>query len=173
MKVAYPTRAILRQLLPMAQNEAKAYFGNDAVYLERYLAGPRHIEMQILADGTARHSISATGLLAAALASEASGGSAVAGAQRRAARNRLGRRVATKAIARALLSRRRHAGVPLRGRRVLLHRDEYQAAGRATDLGGDQRQSTSCASRSASRLAVSSSCARNVEPPRPCHRHAA
>jgi acetyl-CoA carboxylase biotin carboxylase subunit len=50
MKVAHDERD-LRQLLPMAQNEAKAYFGNDAVYLERYLAGPRHIEIQILADG--------------------------------------------------------------------------------------------------------------------------
>jgi acetyl-CoA carboxylase biotin carboxylase subunit len=50
MKVAHDERD-LRQLLPMAQNEAKAYFGNGAVYLERYLAGPRHIEMQILADG--------------------------------------------------------------------------------------------------------------------------
>ena len=50
MKVAHDERE-LRQLLPMAQNEAKAYFGNDAVYLERYLQRPRHIEIQILADG--------------------------------------------------------------------------------------------------------------------------
>jgi acetyl-CoA carboxylase, biotin carboxylase subunit len=50
MKVARDERE-LRQLLPMAQNEAKAYFGNDAVYLERYLQRPRHIEIQILADG--------------------------------------------------------------------------------------------------------------------------
>src|SRR5882672_681172 len=50
MKVAHDQRD-LRQLLPAAQNEAKAYFGNDAVYLERYLQRPRHIEMQILADG--------------------------------------------------------------------------------------------------------------------------
>jgi acetyl-CoA carboxylase, biotin carboxylase subunit len=50
MKVARDESEV-RRLLPLAQSEAKAYFGNDAVYLERYLAHPRHIEIQILADG--------------------------------------------------------------------------------------------------------------------------
>jgi acetyl-CoA carboxylase biotin carboxylase subunit len=50
MKVVRDERE-LRQLLPLAQSEAKAYFNNDAVYLERYLDRPRHIEIQILADG--------------------------------------------------------------------------------------------------------------------------
>ena len=34
-----------------AQAEAEASFGNGAVYVEKYIAAPRHIEIQVLADG--------------------------------------------------------------------------------------------------------------------------
>lgn len=50
MKVAL-TEADLSTALSTARSEAKAAFGDDAVYLEKYLGQPRHIEIQVLGDG--------------------------------------------------------------------------------------------------------------------------
>jgi acetyl-CoA carboxylase biotin carboxylase subunit len=45
------TEAELHRAIATARNEAKSAFGNDTVYLEKYLDRPRHIELQIVADG--------------------------------------------------------------------------------------------------------------------------
>ncbi|MFC3693747.1 acetyl-CoA carboxylase biotin carboxylase subunit [Chenggangzhangella methanolivorans] len=50
MKVA-KTEDDLVEALQTARSEAKAAFGDDAVYLEKYLGQPRHIEIQVLGDG--------------------------------------------------------------------------------------------------------------------------
>jgi acetyl-CoA carboxylase, biotin carboxylase subunit len=50
MKVAHNAEE-LPDALSTAKAEAKAAFGDDAVYLEKYLQKPRHIEIQVLGDG--------------------------------------------------------------------------------------------------------------------------
>ena len=37
------------ETLSTAKSEAKKYFGNDEVYIEKFFQNPRHIEVQILA----------------------------------------------------------------------------------------------------------------------------
>jgi len=41
----------LNENIKVAQAEAKKYFGNDEVFIERFFEKPRHIEVQILSDG--------------------------------------------------------------------------------------------------------------------------
>src|SRR3954471_13247930 len=42
--------ASLGPSLETARREAKAAFGDDAVYVEKYIVGPRHVEIQVLGD---------------------------------------------------------------------------------------------------------------------------
>ena len=50
MKVAH-TAEDLTNTIAIARTELKAAFGEDTVYIEKYLARPRHIEIQVLGDG--------------------------------------------------------------------------------------------------------------------------
>ena len=50
MKVV-PGPDMLESLMRQAKNEAKSAFGDDTVYLEKYLGNPRHIEFQVFGDG--------------------------------------------------------------------------------------------------------------------------
>ncbi|MCK4868878.1 MAG: acetyl-CoA carboxylase biotin carboxylase subunit [Alphaproteobacteria bacterium] len=50
MQVAYAADEIPAKLA-LCRTEAKAAFGNDDVYIEKYLGQPRHIEVQVLGDG--------------------------------------------------------------------------------------------------------------------------
>ena len=43
-------RETMLEEFPVAKMEARASFGNDTVYIEKYVGNPRHIEFQILAD---------------------------------------------------------------------------------------------------------------------------
>ncbi|MGI3211166.1 acetyl-CoA carboxylase biotin carboxylase subunit [Roseovarius tibetensis] len=53
MKVAQGPKD-LERAFHTARSEAKAAFGNDEVYIEKYLATPRHIEVQVFGDGKGR-----------------------------------------------------------------------------------------------------------------------
>jgi len=50
MKVV-PSEDLLETSMKQAGSEAKAAFGDDTVYMEKYLGNPRHIEFQVFGDG--------------------------------------------------------------------------------------------------------------------------
>jgi acetyl-CoA carboxylase biotin carboxylase subunit len=51
------SEAHLLNAIALTKSEAKSFFGNDMVYMEKFLQNPRHIEFQVLADqhGNAVH----------------------------------------------------------------------------------------------------------------------
>ncbi len=50
MRVVH-SEAALANAITTTKSEAKAAFGNDQVYMEKFLENPRHVEIQVLADG--------------------------------------------------------------------------------------------------------------------------
>ena len=50
MKVVNEAQELASQM-SQARSEAKAAFGDDTVYIEKYLGNPRHIEFQVFGDG--------------------------------------------------------------------------------------------------------------------------
>ena len=56
MRVVHSENALINSIY-VTQAESKAAFGDDTVYLEKYLQNPRHVEIQVLADnhGNAIH----------------------------------------------------------------------------------------------------------------------
>ena len=96
MKVAR-TEDDLVDALPTARTEAKAAFGDDAVYLEKYLEKPRHIEIQVLGDGQRqRRPPRRARLLAAAPPPEGLGGRPLARPSTPTMRERIGERRAPR-----------------------------------------------------------------------------
>jgi acetyl/propionyl-CoA carboxylase alpha subunit len=127
MRVVH-TEAALLHAVQTTKAEAGAAFGNPEVYMEKFLQNPRHIEIQILADQhknavwlgerdcsmQRRHQ---------KVIEEAPAPGIPAQADRENWRTLRGSRQED------WLPRCRHFRIPVRKRRVLLHRDEHPRAG--------------------------------------------
>jgi acetyl-CoA carboxylase biotin carboxylase subunit len=50
MRVVHSEGSLLNSIA-LTKSEAGSFFGNDVVYMEKYLETPRHVEIQILSDG--------------------------------------------------------------------------------------------------------------------------
>lgn len=50
MRVVHSEAALLNSIA-LTKQEAGSFFGNDTVYMEKYLEKPRHVEIQVLSDG--------------------------------------------------------------------------------------------------------------------------
>ncbi len=129
MRVAH-TEATLLTAVQLTRTEAQAAFGNPTLYLEKYLEYPRHIEFQVLADKF-RNAIH-LGERDCSLQRRHQKVLEEAPALHISERSRAAhRRALRRGLPQARLRRRRHVRVPLRQGRVLFHRDQHAAAGRA------------------------------------------
>jgi acetyl-CoA carboxylase biotin carboxylase subunit len=50
MRVVHDEGSLLKSI-QVTQSEAGSYFGNDVVYMEKFLDNPRHVEIQVIGDG--------------------------------------------------------------------------------------------------------------------------
>ena len=160
MKVARSADEI-GQALSTARAEAKAAFGDDSVYIEKYLSKPRHIEVQVFGDGHGNALHLGERDCSLQRRHQKVMEEAPSPALNAAQRKRIGETV-RQGDAEAKVSRRRHRRVPVRGWRVLLHRDEHAVAGRAPGDRGDHRHRPRASSRSASHPARRSASGRRT-----------
>ena len=140
-----PRRAVARTscrtAFEGAAREGEKFFSDPTVYLERYLPDPRHVEVQVLADGHGNDDPPRRArLLDPAPPPEAHRGvaGAAVGRRRRPARaHRPDRRRRGRG---GRLPRRGHGRGPARRRRVLLPGDEHPRPGRALRDRDDDRR---------------------------------
>ena len=130
-------------MMPVASAEAQAAFGDGGVYVEKLIERARHVEVQVLGDGSDVIHLYRARMLAAAPPPEGVGGGAVAGPFARGRAS--GSAAPPSALAKAVDYR--GAGTleflydDATGR-LLLHRDEHPHPGRAPgDRAGDRHRS--------------------------------
>ena len=137
MRVVHAEGALLSSIA-ITRSEAAAAFGNDQIYMEKFLERPRHIEFQIIGDNHGNVVSLGERDCSMQRRNQKVMEEAPAPGITEKQRARMGARCvdACKAVQ---LPRRRHDGVPVPGRRVLLHRDEHPHPGRASGHRADHR----------------------------------
>ena len=136
MRVVEDEESLINSIT-ITKTEAKAAFGDDTVYMEKFLQNPRHVEVQVLSDGL---------------------GNAIHLGDRDCSLQRRHQKVLEEAPAPGIpddiregfskavpmpafksVPRCRHLRIPLRRWPLLLYRNEHPCSGRAPGVGDDYR----------------------------------